>query len=344
MTTHDLTSIAGCGLGAHAAAERETARAAATAMAAEEAEVSARSRLDAARRALEAGIAATGMAESEVRELLAVPDAAVAELADAIARLEAGHTAATHAAAQRRSDLAALLDAHPDDADADGQALAAAIEERSVAAANLHARLGEIAATLAADDRARARTADIALQIEERSRDLAVWRDVDAAIGQQTGDRFRRFAQGLTLAHLVRLANERLAVLGPRYALRRSPLSDLGIDVVDRDMGDEARAPRSLSGGERFLVSLALALALSGLEGRQTFVDTLFIDEGFGSLDRDTLEVAITALETLVGQGRKVGVVTHVAAMIERIPVQVRVTRRAAGRSTVTTTDRDAVA
>jgi exonuclease SbcC len=100
-------------------------------------------------------------------------------------------------------------------------------------------------------------------------------------------------------------------------------------------MGEEHRSVRSLSGGERFLVSLSLALSLSGLEGHDFTVDTLFIDEGFGSLDADTLEMAITALETLHGRGRKVGVITHVAGMIENIPVQVKVEKLGAGSSVV---------
>jgi exonuclease SbcC len=100
-------------------------------------------------------------------------------------------------------------------------------------------------------------------------------------------------------------------------------------------MGEEHRAIRSLSGGERFLVSLSLALSLAGLEGNEFSVDTLFIDEGFGALDADTLDIAITALETLYGQGRKVGVITHVAAMIESIPVQVKVEKLGGGSSIV---------
>jgi DNA repair protein SbcC/Rad50 len=105
-------------------------------------------------------------------------------------------------------------------------------------------------------------------------------------------------------------------------------------------MGAELRAIRSLSGGERFLVSLALALALalSGLEGRAAFVDTLFIDEGFGSFDAETLDM-VDALETLQGRGRKVGVITHVAAMIDRIAVQVRLEKRGAGRSEIRITN-----
>lgn len=100
-------------------------------------------------------------------------------------------------------------------------------------------------------------------------------------------------------------------------------------------MGEEHRAIRSLSGGERFLVSLSLALALSGLDCHEFSVDTLFIDEGFGALDADALDIAITALKTLHGRGRKVGVITHVAAMIESIPVQIKVDKLGARSSRV---------
>jgi exonuclease SbcC len=111
--------------------------------------------------------------------------------------------------------------------------------------------------------------------------------------------------------------------------------AELSLHVIDNDMGEEHRAIRSLSGGERFIVSLSLALSLSGLEGREFSVDTLFIDEGFGSLDADTLDIAITALETLHSRGRKVGVITHVAAMIDSIPVQIRVEKLGGGSSVV---------
>jgi exonuclease SbcC len=126
-----------------------------------------------------------------------------------------------------------------------------------------------------------------------------------------------------------------LSAIGPRYQLAQGITSDLAVHVVDRDMADELRAARSLSGGERFLVSLSLALALSGLEGRSSFVDTLFIDEGFGSLDQETLDIALDALESLHSRGRKVAVITHVAAMIDRIVVQVRVEKLGGGHSVV---------
>ena len=159
-----------------------------------------------------------------------------------------------------------------------------------------------------------------------------IWKEVNAAVGSKNGDRFARFAQSVTLDLLVELANTHLATLQPRYRLVRGG-QDLGLNVIDRDMGNEARSTRSLSGGERFLVSLALSLALSGLGGRQIFADTLFIDEGFGSLNSDSLESAIGALEMLQSQGRTVGVISHVEAMKDRIPVQVRVIRQGAGRS-----------
>ena len=177
----------------------------------------------------------------------------------------------------------------------------------------------------------------LALQAESKAKqaELDTWEQVNQAIGSADGDRFRRFAQSLTLDQLVVLANEHLDTFTKRYHLARSPASDLALHITDLDMADEQRSVRSLSGGERFLVSLSLALALSGLEGRDFFVDTLFIDEGFGSLDLETLDVATAALESLHSLGRKVGVITHVVAMIDSIPVQIRVERLGGGSSVV---------
>ncbi|MHC1999628.1 AAA family ATPase [Methylobacterium sp. CM6241] len=266
-----------------------------------------------------------------VREALALAPEIRSSLRLAVdARMAEAREAET-ALATRRADLANLLDAPEIDGPAT-QAAASGLGETITA----HQQgLGAITADLERDDAARLRAAGLEAAITEARADFSVWEAVNDAVGSASGIKFRLFAQGVTLEHLVRLANEHLLALSPRYRLVRGDPANLSLHVVDRDMGEEVRATRSLSGGERFLVSLALALALSGLEGRDSFVDTLFIDEGFGSLDAETLDLAVDALETLQGRGRKVGVITHVAAMIERIAVQVRVEKRGNGRSVV---------
>ncbi len=295
----------------------------------------------AAAEALEAALARMGLSAIDARELLAIDRGEREAIAERLARLDRAVEEARAAHATRTKDLHALVS---DFAEPDPDGIAQYETERQTTLAvmdTIKARLAVIAADLDRDDQARRKRDEKGAEIAKVRADYEVWQAVDAAIGQQDGAKFRRFAQGVTLGQLIRLANEQLQILNGRFALRQSriPDADLALDVVDREFGDDARSPRSLSGGERFLVSLALALALSGLEGRQSFVDTLFVDEGFGSLDQDTLDVAITALESLQGQGRKVGVITHVQAMIEQIPVQVRVEPRGRGRSFVRTLD-----
>ncbi|MGO9006635.1 MAG: AAA family ATPase [Beijerinckiaceae bacterium] len=278
----------------------------------------------------------SGLAVGRVHELLAIAQDEREDLRREIELLRQSLADAETSFDQRKGDLRELLAAAPESIDA--AMLRAEIAENQMAVDDLQRRIGAIDNQLGQDDAARASAATLSDEIAEASCELAVWQAVDEAIGSANGDKFRRFAQGVTLDHLVQLANSQLAALAPRYALARTNTSELGLSVIDRDMGAERRGTRSLSGGERFLVSLALAIALSGLEGRQSFVDTLFIDEGFGSLDTETLDIAIDALECLHGQGRKVGVITHVAAMIERIAVQVRVEKRGNGRSTIAIT------
>jgi exonuclease SbcC len=207
---------------------------------------------------------------------------------------------------------------------------------------NQQQRFGEIASELKRDKQAQDEAQALGAETDAKRAKLDIWQAVDDAIGSPDGSRFRKFVRGITLEHLIRLANDHLSAIGPRYQLAQGITSDLAVQVVDRDMADELRAARSLSGGERFLVSLSLALALSGLEGRSSFVDTLFIDEGFGSLDQETLDIALDALESLHSRGRKITVITHVAAMIDRIVVQVRVEKLGGGHSVVRLTDGEA--
>jgi DNA repair protein SbcC/Rad50 len=160
------------------------------------------------------------------------------------------------------------------------------------------------------------------------------WARLNALIGSATGDTFRKIAQAYNLDLLVHHANVQLRQLVRRYRLKRGG-SMLGLLVMDTEMGDELRSVHSLSGGETFLVSLALALGLASMASSTLKIESLFIDEGFGSLDPESLQLAMDALDGLQAQGRKVAVISHVQEMHERIPVQIQVKRQGNGLSTV---------
>jgi DNA repair protein SbcC/Rad50 len=195
-------------------------------------------------------------------------------------------------------------------------------------------RLGTLQATLEQNAQACARRADLATLVATARAELDVWLAVDDAVGSPDGSKFRRYAQAHTFAALIELANEQLRLLAPRYKLAPAP-GTLSLQVVDQDMGGEIRGVRSLSGGERFLISLALALALSTLGSGKALIETLFIDEGFGALDPESLDFVLDGLDALRAQGRTVCVISHVEAMKERFPVQILVEKRGGGRSTV---------
>ena len=161
------------------------------------------------------------------------------------------------------------------------------------------------------------------------------WESLNELIGSRSGAKFRTFAQSLTLEALLAHSNQHLEDFAKRYALQRVPGSDLELQIIDRDMADDVRSVHSLSGGESFLVSLALALGLASLSSNKTQVESLFIDEGFGSLDPETLDIAIASLDTLQALGRKVGVISHVPILVERIGAKVVVEKLGGGRSGV---------
>ena len=186
-------------------------------------------------------------------------------------------------------------------------------------------QIGAHRALLANDDEKRLTQQALFTQITSQTAESDLWQRLDGLIGSAKGDKFRKFAQGLTLDHLLQLANQHLARLHGRYLLRRKSAGELELEIVDAWQGDVARDTRTLSGGEGFLVSLALALALSDLVSNKTSIDSLFLDEGFGSLDGDTLEVALTALDSLHASGKMIGIISHVEAMKERIAAQIRV-------------------
>jgi exonuclease SbcC len=191
-------------------------------------------------------------------------------------------------------------------------------------------------ALLQRDNEARLRTAEIGKELESRRSAARVWRQLNELIGAADGSKFRRFAQSLTFEYLLELANIHLADLHRRYELQRAPGGELALQVIDHDMADEVRGVHSLSGGERFLVSLALALGLASMSSNRGLkVESLFIDEGFGSLDSSSLAMAISTLERLQATGRRIGVISHVDELKERIAVKIDVSREGNGRSRV---------
>jgi len=160
------------------------------------------------------------------------------------------------------------------------------------------------------------------------------WKKLNELFGSADGAKFKVLAQGYTLDALLTYANKHLQELSERYKIQRIP-DTLALQVADLDMLGEIRTVHSLSGGESFLISLALALGLSSLSSNRMKIESLFIDEGFGSLDIDTLRVAMNALERLQTQGRKIGVISHVAEMTERIGVQIQVEKLVNGKSKI---------
>ncbi|TVR65155.1 MAG: exonuclease SbcC, partial [Candidatus Competibacteraceae bacterium] len=187
------------------------------------------------------------------------------------------------------------------------------------------------------DDERRAKTASLQTDILQQEAKTRLWGQLNELIGSADGKKFRNHAQQFTLDVLLGYANRHLNDLSRRYRLERVK-ETLALMVVDQDMGDEIRSVHSLSGGESFLVSLALALGLASLSSNRVRVESLFIDEGFGSLDADTLRVAMDALDNLQAQGRKVGVISHVQDMTERIGVQIQVRRQSGGQSRIEVT------
>lgn len=189
-------------------------------------------------------------------------------------------------------------------------------------------------AVLISDDTRRQMNQRLVQQIQQQETKTDPWRRLNDLIGSADGAKFRMIAQRRTLDVLLRYANHQLNILSARYRLDRLPES-LNLIVVDRDMGDEQRSVHSLSGGESFLVSLSLALGLASLTSNRLRIESLFIDEGFGSLDQETLQTAMSALMQLEAQGRKVGVISHVAEMADAIPVQIQVVKGRGGASRI---------
>ncbi len=177
------------------------------------------------------------------------------------------------------------------------------------------------------------RNRDLMGRIDRQRVECRRWETLRELIGSGDGKKFRNFAQGITFELLIGQANRQLRKLSDRYLLVRDAALPLELCVIDNDQAGEIRSTKNLSGGESFIVSLSLALGLSQMSSRKVRVDSLFLDEGFGTLDEDTLE---TALETLAGlrqEGKLIGVISHVPAIRDRLTARIQVVPRAGGKS-----------
>ena len=187
---------------------------------------------------------------------------------------------------------------------------------------------GQCRQQLHSDQQQQQQQQELYQQIEQQQQLVQQWHKFNSLIGSADGAKFRRFAQGLTLLQLVGLANQQLDKLHSRYQLARKADAELELQVLDSWQADTSRDTKTLSGGESFLVSLALALALSDLVSHKTRIESLFLDEGFGTLDPDTLETALAALDQLNASGKMIGIISHVEALKERIPVQIKLQKQ----------------
>ncbi|MGB4653825.1 MAG: AAA family ATPase [Bacteroidales bacterium] len=163
------------------------------------------------------------------------------------------------------------------------------------------------------------------------------WNTLNELIGSSDGKKYRNFAQALTFEHLIGLANKQLQKMSDRYILKRT--GDAGnpfeLSVIDNFQDSEERTAQNLSGGEKFIVSLSLALGLSNMASRNMRIDTMFIDEGFGTLDNDYLDVALSALSSLQVEGKLIGVISHLTELKERIATHIEVVQKGNGHSEI---------
>lgn len=264
---------------------------------------------------------------------LLLPEALAAELTDRKRQLE--ESISTNQELIKRTELELELELKKSLTSTPLEALQAQINTLGDALSSLNQEIGRIKGIFAADEATIRQHEAITGQIHLQQQEFSRWNKLCNLIGSADGNSFRMFAQGLTLARLTELANMHLAQLTDRYSILKSKDKDLGLEIEDHYQADATRPMATLSGGESFLVSLALALGLSDLASHKVQINTLFIDEGFGTLDADTLDVAISALENLQAKGKTVGIISHVEALKDRIGTQIQVEKQPGGSSKI---------
>ena len=196
-------------------------------------------------------------------------------------------------------------------------------------------QLAELKSRLAGNDAAKKRAEEKKTIIETQELECNRWEKLHGLIGSADGKKYRNFAQGLTFELLLSHANRQLAKLSDRYLLIQDKELPLAMNVIDCYQADEIRPVKNLSGGESFIASLALALGLSKMSSRKVRVDSLFLDEGFGTLDDDSLETALETVSGLRQDGKLIGVISHLPQLKECISTRITVTPLYGGKSTL---------
>lgn len=298
-------------------------------------------RVDRQREALAAALEAIGVADVERLAGIVLGADERAALAETVARATShldrargqtealGEQLASHQAARPPGDEA--LERSVEQLEAAAAAAGSERDEAQQARATLAARLEQ-------QEAGRAKRASLLEALGAAEAEVVLWDEMRKLIGVSDGAAFQRFAQTLNLAELVDRANVRLRELAPRYSLvvasDDAGNPELAFAICDHEHADRVRPQTTLSGGETFLVSLALALALSDYRQVRMPIETLLLDEGFGALDAETLDVAMSALERLCAiGGTQIGVISHVESLRERIDAQVIVHKLGGGRS-----------
>ena len=195
--------------------------------------------------------------------------------------------------------------------------------------------IGAISQRLTDNNEKKSHQQDKRKAITAQKDKLQVWQQLHKLIGSADGKKYRTFAQGLTFEVMIDHANAKLHKMSDRYLLIRDDNNALELNVIDNYQGGEIRSTKNLSGGEGFIISLALALGLSQMASHNIRVDSLFLDEGFGTLDEESLDIALDTLTSLQQEGKLIGVISHVAALKERILTQIQVTKLSGGFSQI---------
>ncbi|MBR2872908.1 MAG: hypothetical protein IKB99_05365, partial [Lentisphaeria bacterium] len=221
--------------------------------------------------------------------------------------------------------------------EADENKLKEELEQLQQQITEISKAIGALDAELKNNNINKSKVADSRKELDKLTQEEKLWGELDALIGGADGQKFRRLAQQITMDQLLEKSNEIQRRMNGRYELLSSLTEGkLDIDVIDHWQGDEIRPSGNLSGGERFQVSLALALGLSSMADSNIHIDSLFLDEGFGTLDPASLQTALDTLASLqTAQGKSIGIISHVQSIGENFASVIEVTPSGGGRSTL---------